>query len=177
MDTEIIKRGEIYWINRNPYREAVGHVQRAERPGIIVSNDNINQGGYTHEIVYLTTAPKTDRNTHVTIRSANKPSTALCEQVQTISNEQLGSYIGTCTKEEMEAVDRCLMTSLNLEITTTPETTINDNQADLESAEAALYSANQDLQRELFEAKTETRVYKQLYEELLQKTLNLTAPK
>lgn len=168
MNEEIIKRGEIYWINRNPYRDSVGHVQRAERPAIIVSNDNINKTGYTHEIVYLTASPKVDRNTHVTIRSANKPSTALCEQVQTISSEQIGSYIGSCTKEEMEAVDRCMMTSLGLEIPAAPGTTIDEVPEDPDTAA---------IERELLEAKTETRVYKQLYEELLKKTLNLTTPK
>lgn len=109
-----IKRGDIYWIEQNKYRPAVGHMQNPGRPGIVVSNDANNAAAYTLEVVYLTTAPKKDLPTHCTITSAREPSTALCEQVTTISNEQLRQYIGTCTPEEMAQVDRCIAISLGL---------------------------------------------------------------
>lgn len=109
-----IKRGQIYWIGRSLYKPTVGCVQHAGRPGIIVSNDANNAYAYTLEVVYLTTAPKKPLPTHCEITSAERPSIALCEQVYTVSDEQIREYIGTCTDEEMAEIDRCLAISLNL---------------------------------------------------------------
>lgn len=112
--TNKFKRGQIYWIGRSLYKPQVGCVQEAGRPGIIVSNDLNNAHAYTLEVVYLTTAPKKYLPTHCKIRSAERPSTALCEQVTTISDEQIREYIGTCTAEEMAEVDRCIAIGVNL---------------------------------------------------------------
>lgn len=109
-----IKRGDIYWIEPNKYRPAVGSVQKPGRPGIVVSNDANNSRSNTVEIVYLTSQPKKDMPTHCTIESTGRVSTVLCEQVTTVSIEQLGGYIGQCTDEEMAEVDRCLTISLGL---------------------------------------------------------------
>lgn len=109
-----IKRGDIYWIEQNKYRPAVGSVQKPGRPGIVVSNDSNNTYSLTLEIVYLTGKPKKPIPTHCTINSTTKPSTALCEQIQTISREQIREYIGTCSKEEMAEIDRCITISLGL---------------------------------------------------------------
>lgn len=66
------------------------------------------------EIVYLTTQPKADLPTHVMIRSAKFQSTALCEQVTTVSTSRLGDYYGSCTREEMDEVNAAIMVSLGL---------------------------------------------------------------
>ena len=109
-----IKRGDIYWVEQSKYRPAVGSVQKPGRPGIIVSNDANNACSYTVEIVYLTGKPKNALPTHCTITSAQRTSIALCEQIQTVSNEQLREYIGQCTDEEVEQIDRCIAISLGL---------------------------------------------------------------
>lgn len=109
-----IKRGDIYWIDQSKYRPAVGSVQKPGRPGIVVSNDANNACAPTLEVVYLTGKPKRDLPTHCTIRSAEITSIALCEQVTTISTEQLRDYVGHCTKEEMAEIDRCIAISLGL---------------------------------------------------------------
>lgn len=109
-----IKRGDIFWIGKSSYRPAVGSMQKPGRPGIIVSNDANNDCAYTLEIVYLTSKPKKDLPTHCTITSVPKPGTALCEQVTTVSDEQICEYIGHCTDEEMKQVDRCIAISLGL---------------------------------------------------------------
>lgn len=105
-------RGEIYYIKRGP---SVGSEQQAGRPAIIVSNDQGNTYSGTAEIVYLTTAPKTDLPTHVTIRSTLKQSTALCEQIQTVDGSRIGDYIATCTDQEMSLIDAALMISLGID--------------------------------------------------------------
>lgn len=172
MNTERINRGDIYWIDINPNRNQGAHVQRASRPAIIVSDDSINRQNYAHEIVYLTTAPKVDQKTHCTIRSSTKVSTALCEQVQTVSHEQIGRYIGTCTKKEMEAVERGMMISLALDIPNTPDTAEEDQLVTPE-----IWQEMDRLTIEMEKAKHEAALMRKLYEDLLQKTLNLTTPK
>lgn len=109
-----IKRGDIYWIGQSEHRPTTGSVQSPGRPGIIVSNDANNACAYTFEIVYLTGKPKKALPTHCTITSAARTSVALCEQVQTVSDEQIREYIGHCTAEEMKQIDRCLAISLDL---------------------------------------------------------------
>ena len=95
-----IKRGDIWYIESG---YSVGSEQRAGRPAIVVSNNRNNQYSGTVEVVYLTTQPKRDLPTHVTISSLSRESTALCEQITSVSTERFGSYRGAVTDEEMEA--------------------------------------------------------------------------
>lgn len=110
-----MKRGEIYWIEPSVYRPVVGSVQKQRRPAVIVSNDLNNKYAKTLEVVFLSTAPKKDIPTHVIIRSTPRISTALCEQIQTVSDEQIGEYMGTCSAAEMAAIDACMLISLGIE--------------------------------------------------------------
>ena len=109
-----MKRGEIYYINS--YKAATGSEQSSNRPAIIVSNDINNRHSTTVEVVYLTTKPKKFLPTHVSISSATLPSTALCEQVTTVSTTRLQKLLGECSPEEMEAVNKAMMISLGIEV-------------------------------------------------------------
>lgn len=106
-----MRRGDIYYINRN---NAVGHEQHAQRPAIIVSNDTGNSCSPVVEVVYLTGKRKQSLPTHVAVHSAEKPSTALCEQISTVDKNWIGRYIGSITETEMGAIDEALKTSLGL---------------------------------------------------------------
>ncbi len=106
------KRGEIYYIERD--YKATGSEQIAGRPAVIVSNDKNNENSATVEVVYLTTQPKSDLPTHVTIRGTGKASTALCEQITTVSTDRIGSFSGICSKQEMEAIDTAMLISLDI---------------------------------------------------------------
>lgn len=64
------------------------------------------------EVAYLTTAPKTDLPTHVTIRSTGRTSTVLCEQVTSVSVDRVNKYIGQVSEQEMKNIDIALMISL-----------------------------------------------------------------
>lgn len=92
-----------------------GSEQYADRPAVVVSNQQNNEHSGTVEVVYMTTQPKTDLPTHVTIRSTGRPSTVLCEQINSISVERIGSYIGEVSEREMENIDIALMISLQLD--------------------------------------------------------------
>lgn len=92
-----------------------GSEQHADRPAVVVSNNKNNENSNVVEVVYMTTQPKTDLPTHVTIRSTGRISTVLCEQVYSVSTERVGTYIGECTDKEMENIDIALMISLQLD--------------------------------------------------------------
>lgn len=104
-------RGEIYYINRTTTTGAT-----EGRPAVIVSNNKNNMTGDAFEVVYLTTSPKNDQPTHVTIRSTDTTSTALCERIYTAYQPYMGDYIGTCSESEMANIDAALMISLGIEM-------------------------------------------------------------
>ena len=110
MGKEIFK-GEIYYIYP---REIVGSEQMGGRPGIIVSNDVGNEHSSIVEVVYLTTKDKKPLPTHVEINSANRRSTALCEQIETVSKERIGDYINSVTQSELNEIERALLISLDI---------------------------------------------------------------
>ena len=66
-------------------------------------------------VVFLTSQPKKDMSTHVTIRTTGRVSEALCEQPTTISVERLNNRIGSVTEREMQQIDIALQIALNLD--------------------------------------------------------------
>ena len=164
-----VRRGDIYWVMPSPYHGNGENTIRSNRPGIIVSNDSVNSQNFNYEIVYLTTQPKVDQPTHCTIRSADKPSTAICEQIQTISVEQLGSYIGTCSLNEMAAIDLCIMTSLGLNI----DKRQKEEPVMVQKATAQDNTELFNLRLRLAKAAHGEEIMKELYTDLLNKTLKL----
>lgn len=109
-----MKRGEIYYIKASDTIQVTGSEQRANRPAIIVSNSENNENANTIEIVYLTTQPKSNIPTHVRIGSTGRESIALCEQITTISTERIENYMGECTAEEMQKIEKAIMVSLSI---------------------------------------------------------------
>lgn len=116
---ELIRRGEMHWVSSNSY--SMGSEMKKDRPAIVVSNNEANEHSDTIEIVYMTTNPHKNLPTHVHIQRTSsgdgEGSTALCESVYTISKNRLyeDSYYGRVSDEDMEAIDRALLASLDLE--------------------------------------------------------------
>lgn len=164
-----IKRGEIYWVNASQLLPS-GSVQKPDRPAIIVSNDIGNANSYVREIVYLTSSPKKDLPTHVTIRSAPQISTALCEQITTISDDQIGDYIGTCTTAEMMAVEQAMLISLGIDVITLDQALKEAKPAP--APEPKKTEIPSDLIIQLATAQKEAEIYQKLYTDLLQKSLD-----
>lgn len=162
-----VKRGEIYYIERG-YSE--GSEQQAGRPAIIVSNDINNDASYIVEVVYLTTQPKKDLPTHVEIRSATRNSTALCEQITTVSTDRIGDYVGACTEKEMEAIDIAMAISLGIDLVACEDTESVSEVCRVE-LEKRLNSGELVSREVLIRTETERDVYKSLYEGLLNKAM------
>lgn len=113
-----IKRGDIWYIESG--YNTVGSEQRPGRPAIVVSNDRNNEYSSTLEVVYLTTQPKHDLPTHVTIRSINRESIALCEQITSVAVERFGDYCGRVTEQEMSRIETAMQISLALDMVAGP---------------------------------------------------------
>lgn len=107
-----VYRGDIFYITGN--KTVQGCEQNQDRPAVIVSNNKNNEHSSVVEVVFLTSYEKTKYlPTHTTVL-CQIPSTALCEQVTSVSKSRLGAYVRSCTDKEMKAIDRCLKISLGL---------------------------------------------------------------
>lgn len=111
------KRGEIWYIENNNF---TGSEAGFTRPAIIVSNEKNNLYSGVIEVVYLTTQKRKELPTHIKIRSSPKISTALCEQVYSVSIERLKEKCGTVTLSEQGMIDKALLISLGIEEITPP---------------------------------------------------------
>lgn len=104
------RRGDIFFVTEGAY---TGSEQNGGRPGVIVSNDVGNKHSPCVEVVFLTSREKKPMPTHVEVL-CKVPSTALCENIQTVSKERLVSFIRSCTTSEMKNIDHALLCSLGL---------------------------------------------------------------
>lgn len=104
-------RGQIYYVYPKDY---TGSEQGGGRPAIIVSNDVGNEYSQVVEVVFLTTREKKPLPTHVAINFAKYPSTALCEQIDSVDKERIGGYINEISQAEMKNIERALLVSLDI---------------------------------------------------------------
>lgn len=146
-----MNRGEIWYVTKFP---SDGCVQESGRPAIIVSNDTGNKFSSVVEVVYLTTKDKKPMPTHVEITSSMLTSTALCEQIHSVSKELLTGYCGKCTEKEMKQIDNALAVSIGLN----SKAAENEQNAEKESDESVILA----LQVEL-------KVYKELFTQIFEK--------
>ncbi|WP_195985359.1 type II toxin-antitoxin system PemK/MazF family toxin [Clostridium sp. D33t1_170424_F3] len=178
-------RGELYYVE--PY-QTTGSEQRAGRPAIIVSNDMNNNYSGTVEVVYLTTQPKNDLPTHVTIRSTGRLSTALCEQITSVSKDRLGERICELTSDELRQIDIALSVSLAImdieppaEKPPEPEKEPSPTNTPLPAPTPAPVQPStcpDEVQHAAYiKVSAERDIYKQLYESLLARALPAAAGK
>lgn len=116
MNSKNIRRGDIYYVRG--CLDAVGSEQKTNgksRPAIVISNNIGNKYSKIKQVVYITTKNKNEIPTHVVINSAKYTSIAICEQIFSVSDERIEKYVGHCTEEEMEKIDKALMISIGLD--------------------------------------------------------------
>ena len=147
-----INRGDIFCIEQSA---RCGNEIKKDRPGIVVSAEHLNAGESCVEVVFLTSQPKKEMNEHVKILSSGRESTALCEQINSISVSRLANYNGRITDEEMKAIDKALAASLGLNFVGDIEPVINSHEADQTMAAVI----------------AERDTYKNMYENLLDRVM------
>ena len=184
-----IRRGEIFYIARGGATN--GSEQFADRPAVVVSNDENNKHSGVIEVVYMTTQPKTDLPTHVTVRSTGRLSTVLCEQVSSVSTDRVNNYIGQVSEQEMKNIDIALMISLQLsgggKTSKQYNETIQKQQEEIEYYRNKIQAMQQSLEEmetekpqeaageateTVVRLETERDTYKALYEQLFERMLN-----
>lgn len=154
-----IMRGDIYYISI-PY--STGHEMMKDRPGIVVSCDEMNQNS-TVVTVVMCSSTNREMPEHVTIRSTPEQSMALCEHIYTVDKSRIERFVGRCSKEEMAAVDIGIMLGLGL---SHGDLARPENPA-MEEAKTSNMGENESSVLELVKAKTERDTYKDLCESLL----------
>ncbi len=112
----VYRRGDIYCADLNP---VIGSEQGGTRPVIVIQNDTGNKHSPTLIVATVTTkiAKKTNMPTHYLIGSNpafSEPSVVMLEQIRTIDKQRIASYLGKATKNEMQGIDKALLTSLAL---------------------------------------------------------------
>ena len=176
-----IKRGDIVYVEI-PY--ATVHEMMKDRPAVVVSNDAMNYTAPVVSVVYLTGSKQADRPFHVEVWGAasarHGSSTALCEHIYTVDKSRLGKLMGTCSEEEMDAIDKGILLSLALGDgkyragqgiqvpPPAPEARVEDERdidADLLRAELRAADAT------ISSTKAELETYKRLYGELLDRVV------
>ena len=169
-----------------------GSEQFADRPAVVVSNDENNKHSGVIEVVYMTTQPKTDLPTHVTVRSTGRISTVLCEQVSSVSVDRVNNYIGQVSEQEMKNIDIALMISLQLsgggKTSKQYNETIQKQQEEIEYYRNKIQAMQQSIEEKetekLQEAagetseivvrlETERDTFKALYEQLFERLLTM----
>ena len=106
-----IKRGDIFYVTI-PY--ATGHEIEKDRPGIVVSCEELNRNSPCVAMVMCSASSKKYLPEHITIRTTPVVSTALCEHIYTVDKSRLGKFVGRCTKAEIAALDIGIMSALAL---------------------------------------------------------------
>lgn len=161
------------------------------RPCVIVSNNTGNHFSNSVEVVWLTTAEKKPLPTHAEVIAGQK-ATAMCEGIETISKDRLSNYMRTCTKTEMDAIDKALKVSLGLDegkgdidyhIAVKNELKAENESLKvmlaeaekkaslLQTAKPAFEEVAAELKEAALKAQVERDTYKQLYESMLAKMI------
>lgn len=112
-------RGDIYYANLN---NTIGNVQSGVRPVVIVSNNFYNNHSNNVQIVPISTNTSKIMLTHVMINDKEvmedcglvRCSKAQCEQVMTISKEQLYQRIGHAPKNIKNGINKALSIQLGM---------------------------------------------------------------
>lgn len=107
-----IKKGDIYYITgdvtaHNGFRLA-GH------PGVIVSNDT--QNACASNVMICTLTSKIDKTLYPTDCEiiCKQPSKIVCNQIYSISKDNLGDFIKSCTEDEVRRLNKCLLLALEI---------------------------------------------------------------
>lgn len=109
-----IRRGDVYYIAREGNRWATGSEIYAGRPAVVVSNDTYNETARNVQVCYLTTQPKGDGINHVPIKSLERHSVCLAEQIFTVDKSRIGDRMGEVTADEMWEIGGALRMQLGL---------------------------------------------------------------
>ena len=106
-----INRGDVYMIEVENARDSE---QSGLRPAVIIQNDIGNLHSPTTIVALVTSRKKHSLPTHVQLhcRRLTINSTALLEQIRTVSVKRLGNYVCTLGNRDMKQINQAIRISL-----------------------------------------------------------------
>ena len=163
----MIKRGDIYYISRD-YTE-IGREERAGRPGVVISCDELNEEGFGAVVAFMTSSPNNNSPYHCEVDSFNsRTSIVLCETVRYVSAKRLGDLCGRLSAHDMQKVEYCLNLVLDLNLYSEVEQAEDEESTQNISAQEI---STQNILAENARLNSELKIYKQLYSELLDRCM------
>ena len=123
------KRGQVWWWE-SPDTQVINGITFGTRPVLIISNDVLNAASSAVTVAPLTTQDKKPFKTHVEFFDyKGVKSTAMLEQIRTISKDDLSGYMGTLPEKKMEEVEKAILCALGMNnIEETPKMEIPELQ-------------------------------------------------
>ena len=104
-------RGQVWWQKPSTIKQP--GIQNDGRPIVIISNNSGNRFSPAITVIPFTTADKKPLPTHVKVLMEDgKVSTALCEQLRTISTDLLENYIGTLDDTKLTEIEGATLIAL-----------------------------------------------------------------
>ena len=110
--TNIVNRGEIWWINFNP---SIGGEIQKTRPAVVVSNDYSNRSLNRVQVVPITSNTSKCYPCESYVIIDNKQAKAMADQLTTISKEHLSKKLTSLSNDEMLKIGQAIKLQLNLE--------------------------------------------------------------
>ena len=107
----IVEKGELYYVDFGKPR---GSEQGGYRPVVIIQNDIGNMHSPTTIVALVTSKKKHNLPTHIKLhcRRLTINSTALLEQIRTVSVKRLGDYVCTLGSRDMKQINQAIRISL-----------------------------------------------------------------
>lgn len=112
-----IRQGDVWFVEAAPVPGGgtVGNEIWSGRPGIVVSNDVINERSGVVQIVYLTSNKRRYANvTHVPVYANDQESIAVCNQVTNVDTSRLTNHLGRITQNELQEIQNGISFTLGL---------------------------------------------------------------
>jgi mRNA interferase MazF len=113
--TQSVRRGDVFWANLDP---TVGVEIKKRRPGIVLSNDVINERSRLVIVVPLTTNTARFSPSHVLLPQGegglSQDSKVLTEQIRAIDKQRLVTRIGTLSARFLLLIEQALRNSLDM---------------------------------------------------------------
>ena len=112
-----IRQGDVWFVEAAPVPGGgtVGNEIWSGRPGIVVSNNVINERSGVVQIVYLTSNKHRYSNvTHVLVHANNQESIAVCNQVANVDTSRLTNHLGRITQNELQEIQNGISFTLGL---------------------------------------------------------------
>lgn len=105
-----IRRGQVHWWKCPDHNRT--YVQGGVRPVVIVSNDHCNRYCKSITVVPLTTSVKLPYPERVPIIFDGKISTALADQITTISVDELSGFVCDLSSYQLDQIDTAIALQL-----------------------------------------------------------------